>query len=317
MLKRNWLRRLVVCLPVTLPALLAMPRSASACSCWADPRLMFPAPGGVYDRGRPLWAYSLDDDAFELVDDSGGAIALEVMMAAQVWGGCGTTYQLRPLAELEPGARYELSSARVENTHEPSSFVVSEADTTSEVTSRVDVTATLEDLPPDLVGAAICGDAKLGARPITSVLTVDVRTAPDVPVILISSVEDPVSGKHESVDTSLSREHIQRDSADIVFTLPAEASRCAEVIVLNLEGAEVFHETLCPAVSVPVTRSFEAELVAVPAPPATMTTETHDVAPSRGCTMAAPAGSSSSALAWLAVAVLARQYTRRRRAGSE
>jgi hypothetical protein len=235
---------------------------------------------------------------------------LNTVKDAPVWGGCsGTLYQLMPAAELEPGARYELSAAISEIGPERSSLVVGDTDTTFKAISRVDVTAILEELRPDLVGAALCGDPKLEGRPVNALLVVEARTPAEAPVILTSIVEDPVAGMFESVDVSLSPERVGRDLARIVFTLPAEANRCADVGVVDLDGLEVFSEMLCPEVSTPVTRSFEAELVAMPA----TTTDTRDVTPSGGCNMARPSRSSSSALAWLAAAVFALRRTRRRR----
>jgi hypothetical protein len=311
----------MVLAPVMLLAVFAMPRSAAACTCWSEPLLMFPTPDGEYHPAHPLWAYSLDNDSFELVHESGGTIALEAVTATPVWGGCSSTvYQLRPTAQLEPGARYELSSAWGEtewgkNTWgetdtKRTSFVVGDVDTTYKAISRIDMTAAVEELPPDQVGPALCGDAKLQGRPITATLVIEVRTPPDAPVILTGTVEDAVSGTHESVDVSLA-DPFGRDLARINFTLPAEASRCADVSVLDLDGVKVFGETLCPNGSAPLTRSFEAEILALPVTATAVTPR--DLAPSRGCIVARPSRSSPSAFDLLAGAVLALRCTCRRR----
>jgi hypothetical protein len=219
----------------------------------------------------PLLVTATDQTTFELRPAAGSKVSLSTLLSAPFLGTCGGNLSLLAPAEpLDTHERYVLvSTTAFGEVSESDSFAVAEHEPIAEAIP-LEITATIELVEPSVSGAGSCIDAQLQDRPIDTLLHIHVTAPLKAPLILTARVADSLSGSLVDALAPL-RSQLQGD-LNLTMELPVEASRCADVELVDLTATPVFHELLCPKVDQPVTRSLEPELLTIPEPAQTTTT---------------------------------------------
>jgi len=254
-----------------LAFLLSLQRPAWACSCASGTQLLVPSAARGLVRGMPLLVAAPERTTFELRNSSGASVSLSTLISAPFLGTCGGDVSLlAPAQPLDTDESYVLVSTTFFGAvTESEPFAVASHEPIAEAIP-LEITAALEPVEPTAFGAGSCIDAQLQDRSIDTLLHIHVAAPLRTTLILTARVEEAISGPLIDARAPLASQ-LQGD-LHLAIELPAEASRCADVQLVDLTAKPVFHELLCPEVDQPITRSLDLALRTVPEPPPTTAT---------------------------------------------
>lgn len=182
---------------------------------------------------------------FELRSAGGSPVSLSRLISAPFLGICGGDVSLLTPAEpLSTDESYVLvSTTSFGEVTESAPFALAPEEPIAEAIP-IEITAAVEFIEPTAFGAGSCIDPQLQDRAVDTLLHIHVAAPLRTPLILTARVDDSISGSLVDARAPL-RSQLQGD-LHLAMELPAEASRCADVELIDLTGTPVFHEQLCP-----------------------------------------------------------------------